>query len=140
MQIVLAIVSGLLILSVFLSLIKNDFWIYKILEYPWLQKLFLIVAVISFWFFYWPLENLGYQLVFGGLVFSMIYLLYKIWPYTRLAKKEMLRVRSNDPANELKIFAANVLEENQQYHSMLEQIKKADADLVFFVRNKPGLG
>ena len=133
MEIVLAIVSGLLIVSVFLSLIKNDFWIYKILEYPRLQKLFLIIAVLAFWFFYWPIEKLGFQILFGGLVLSMIYLIYKIWPYTRLAKKEMLKVKSTDANNELKIFAANVLQDNHQYSSMLEQIKSTEADLVFLL-------
>ena len=33
METLLAIVSALLILTVFLSLIRNDFWIFKILEY-----------------------------------------------------------------------------------------------------------
>jgi endonuclease/exonuclease/phosphatase (EEP) superfamily protein YafD len=71
----------------------------------------------------------------------MIYLLYKIWPYTRLAKKEMLRVKSTDANNELKIFAANVLQENEQYSSMLKQIKWADADLVFLLEtNKAWAG
>jgi endonuclease/exonuclease/phosphatase (EEP) superfamily protein YafD len=140
MEIVLAIVSGILILSVFLSLIKNDFWIFKILEYPRLQKLFLIIVVLTFWFFYLPIEKLFYQILFGGLVLSMIYLLYKIWPYTRLAKKEMIKVRSTDPDNELKIFAANVLQENEQYNSMLNQIKSADADMVFLLETNKAWG
>ena len=133
MEIVLAIVSTLLVLSVFLSLIKNDFWIFKILEYPRLQKLFLVVITVACWFFYWPLEKLFYKVLFGSLILSVVYLLYKIWPYTRLAKKEMIRVNSTDKKNELKIFSANVLQENQQYKSMLQQIKTADADLVFLL-------
>ena len=133
MEIVLAIASTLLILSVFLSLIKNDFWIFKILEYPRLQKLFLVIIATAFWFFYRHVENLFYQLLFGGLLLSLIYLIYKIWPYTRLAKKEMIRVRSTDKTNELKIFAANVLQENKQYDQMLNQVVSSDADLVFLL-------
>ena len=45
----------------------------------------------------------------------------------------MLRVKLTDPKNELKIFSANVLQENQQYGAMLQQIKSADADLVFLL-------
>lgn len=133
MEIVLAIVSTLLILAVFLSLIKNDFWIFKILEYPRLQKLYLVIVAVACWFLYWPIENRFYLLLFGALVASVVYLLYKIGPYTRLAKKEMIRVHSKDKNNELKIFSANVLQENKQYDSMLQQIRTADADLVFLL-------
>jgi hypothetical protein len=56
MEIFLAVFSLLLIISVFLSLIKLDFWIYKILEYPRLQKLALIIMVAGSWFFFWPIQ------------------------------------------------------------------------------------
>src|SRR5215203_1415484 len=133
MEIVLAIVSVLLIVCVFLSLIKNDFWIYKLLEYPRLQKLVVLLIVTACWLFFWPLEQTFYKAVFGASVLSIIYLVYKIWPYTTLAKKEMVRVKSTDQKNELKIFAANVLQENQQYDIMLQQIKSTDADMVFLL-------
>lgn len=133
MQILLAVVSVLLISTVFLSLVKSDFWLYKILEYPRLQKLVLIVAVSACWFFFWPIESLFYQLVLGALVLSVIYLSYKIWPYTVFSKEEMKKVKSTDPSNELKIFAANVLQENTQYSTMMQQIRSADPDIIFLL-------
>jgi len=133
MEILLAVLSILLIVSVFLSLIKKDFWIYKILEYPRLQKLVLIIVITACWLFFWPLQELFYQIILGGLFLSIIYLLYKIWPYTSLSKKEMLRVKSTDLKKELRIFSANVLQENQQYSVMLQQIKSADPDLIFLL-------
>lgn len=45
----------------------------------------------------------------------------------------MIRVKSTDKTNELKIFAANVLQENQQYETMVEQIKASDADIIFLL-------
>lgn len=133
MQIFLAVVSVLLILAVFLSLVKSDFWLYKIFEYPRLQKLALILIVTGCWFFYWPVKSLFYQLVLGALILSIVYLIYKIWPYTTLSKKEMKKVPSADPPNELKIFAANVLQENTQYDRMLQQIREGDPDIIFLL-------
>ena len=133
MEIFLAVVSILLIISVFLSLIKVDFWIYKILEYPRLQKLALIIIVTGCWFFFWPMQKLSYQIILGGLFLSIIYLVYKIWPYTILSKKEMRRVKSTEPENELKIFSANVFQDNQEYSTMLQQIKESDPDLIFLL-------
>ena len=133
METLLAAISVLLILTVFISLIRKDFWVYKVLEYPRLQKLVLISIVTASWFFFWPLENVVYQVILAGLVLSIIYLLYKIWPYTRLSKKEMIRVKSTDPDNEFKIFSANVLQDNTRYEIMLEHIKSTDPDVIFLL-------
>jgi endonuclease/exonuclease/phosphatase (EEP) superfamily protein YafD len=133
MEILLAVISVTLILTVFISLVRKDFWVYKVLEYPRLQKLVLLFIVTASWFFFWPLQKVLYQIILGGLVVSIIYLVYKIWPYTRLAKKEMIRVQSNDPENEFKIFSANVLQDNTQYDTMLKHIKSTDPDVIFLL-------
>lgn len=133
MEIILAVISILLILSVFLSLVRKDYWVFKILEYPRLQKLVLILFVTGSWFFFLPLQNILYQVLFGGLFFSFIFLLYKIWPYTTLSKKEMRRVKQSDPNNEFKIFSANVYQENKQYETLLRQIRSANPDLIFLL-------
>jgi endonuclease/exonuclease/phosphatase (EEP) superfamily protein YafD len=133
MEILLAVLSLLLILTVFLSLVKRDFWLYKILEYPRLQKLVLILAATACWAFFWPLKSLFYQVVVGGLLLSIVYLIYKIWPYTALSKKEMKKVKSTDPSNELKVFAANVLQDNKQYSRLLQQIRQCDPDIIFLL-------
>lgn len=133
MQIVIAVVSLLLIISVFLSLIKKDFWVFKIMEYPRLQKLVLVAAMIGAWFFFWPIEHLFHQIVFGGLLFSFVYLFYKVLPYTSLGKKEMMQVQKNGTDNEIKIFSANVFQDNKNYDALLKQIKSTDPDIIFLL-------
>lgn len=133
MEIFLAVTSILLILSVILSLVRFDFWVYKILEYPRLQKLFLMVVAAGCWLFFLPVQNVWYQIIVGLLLLSIFYLLYKIWPYTILSKKEMRRVKSTNPENEFRVFSANVLQENNQYETLLQQIKSTDPDLIFLL-------
>ena len=132
MEIVLVVISILLIIAVFLSFVKNDFWIFKILEYPRLQKLFLVTPVLILWVFYWPRE-IFFQTIFALLACSFVYLLYKIWPYTMLAKKEMKQVRSSNPAKEIKIYSANVLQKNRKYKQILQQIHACDPDIIFLL-------
>ena len=132
MEIIPAVLSIILITGVFLSLIRNDYWIYKIWEYPRLQKLTLVIIVIASWVIFWPPDNLFYRVVFWTLVASLFYLLYKIWPYTVFFKKEMLKAIP-DAENEIKIFAANVLQDNKEYQNMLDQVKESDPDLVYLV-------
>jgi endonuclease/exonuclease/phosphatase (EEP) superfamily protein YafD len=138
MLLLLAIVSILLLLSVVLSLVRNDFWVFRMLEYPRLQKLFIIVGVFGFWVIYWPENNRFYQVLAAGLLVSIIYLLYKIMPYTVLYKKEMKRLPQGDAPNEIKIFAANVYQDNKAYKNMLEQIKSCDPDLIFLLETDKG--
>jgi endonuclease/exonuclease/phosphatase (EEP) superfamily protein YafD len=133
MEIFLEVVSILLIVSVFLSLVKEDYWVFKILEYPRFQKLILIIMVAASWAFFWPLQKIFHQIIFGGLFVSIIFLLYKIWPYTPFSKKEMLRVKSADVKNEFKVFSANVYQDNKQYDRLLQQIKSTDPDLIFLL-------
>lgn len=133
MQIALAVISVLLIIAVFLSRVKNDFWVYKVLEYPRLQKLAIVVIIMACWAFFWPMDHTIYYVIFAGLGISIIYLLYKIWPYTTIAKKEMKRVREVSKDNELKIFTANVFQDNHQYDRMLQQIKDMNPDMVFLL-------
>lgn len=132
MEIILGILSFLMIVSVFLSLIKKDFWIYKIFEYPRLQKLAIVLIVLAGWLFFWPLEGFSLAL-FAGLVLSAIYLIYKIWPYTVFFKKEMLRTKTYKKDDTISIYSANVLQDNTQYSKLLQQIKDVDPDLVFLL-------
>ncbi len=133
MEIIPVVLSILLIIGVFLSLIKNDFWIYKILEYPRLQKLVMVILVLGCWLLFWPLEKLFHQVLFATLCLSLIYLVYKIGPYTIFYKKEVLRVKPAGKGNEIKIFAANVLQTNTEYQRLLLQIKNADPDIIYLL-------
>ena len=91
MEIVLAILSSLLIIAVCLSFVKNDYWVFKILEYPRLQKIVVVALLLMAWLWVWP-EELLYRIIFLLLAAAFVYLLAKIWPYTILAKKEIKQV------------------------------------------------
>ena len=138
MMILLAALSIFFILTVFGSLIRNDYWAFKILEYPRLQKLFLVFIVFGLWFYYWPIEQTFHKILIAGLGVCIIYLLYKILPYTSLSKKEMKTVASNNPDNEIKIFAANVLQDNKEYGRMLQQIRSCNPDLILLLETDEG--
>jgi len=73
------------------------------------------------------------MIILTGLLLSIVYLVYKIWPYTPFSKKEMMKVKANDPANEIRIFSANVFQDNRHYDTMLQQIRSADPDLVLLL-------
>jgi endonuclease/exonuclease/phosphatase (EEP) superfamily protein YafD len=79
------------------------------------------------------LENTFQKIILAALFLSFAYLLYKVWPYTTLSKMEMKRVKSTNVESELKVFSANVLQDNDAYDAMLHQIKTTDPDIVFLL-------
>jgi len=132
MEIVLSILSLLMILSVIISMIHKSYWVFRILEYPRLQKLVIITAIIVAWLFFGPFDNRFHSACFIGLCLCAAYLAYKISPYTFLNGKEIKRVKP-ESAETISIFAANVYQENRQYEKILSQVKETDPDIVFLL-------
>jgi endonuclease/exonuclease/phosphatase (EEP) superfamily protein YafD len=138
MTIVLALLTLVFVLMTFLPFVKNDYWTFRILEYPRVQKLIIGVVLLAAciithqsigdWF--WWLATL--------ITVCNVSLIVKIIPYTTISSKEMKRVRLSDTNNNIKIFTANVLQDNRQYHRMLEQIAHKDPDIVFLVETDGG--
>src|SRR5690606_24673352 len=106
---------------------------FKVLEYPRLQKMVLVVIVLAGWLYYWPQLQRFHQVLFYLLCAAAIYLAYKIWPYTAAAPKEMKTVKQADEGTSLRIFAANVYQHNQDYQRMLQQIYSTNPDIIFLL-------
>lgn len=132
METVLAIISILLLCTVFLSLVKHDYWIFKVLEYPRLQKLVLVALLLISWGIVRPTQPF-HLIVTASLGLAAIYLLYKIIPYTTIYGKEVKRSAETDPSSGVRIFSANVYQDNTRYEKMLEQIRDCDPDLIFLL-------
>lgn len=133
LTIVLALLVLIFILITVLPFVRSDFWTFRILEYPRLQKLALglsiLIAVVAtrtqtedyFWWLLLP------------AIACLVYLLIKIVPYTTFYPKEMKRVRNGDKDKQIKVFTGNVLQDNNEYGKLLKQIKEKDPDVIFLV-------
>jgi len=116
-----------------LPLVRSDFWTFRILEYPRLQKLVIgLVAIIILILFRQQLNNLFWWMT-GIVSACCIYLLIKIYPYTSVSPKEMAFLKNHNKNKELKIFTANVLQTNQNFQAMADQISAMDPDIIFLV-------
>lgn len=135
---ILAILTVFFILAVFIPLVHNDYWLFKVLEYPRLQKLVLVLLVLGGWFVYWPLDNTWQQVLFWTLCAAALYLIYKIGPYTTILPKEMKTVTSFKEDQTLRIFSANVYQYNRAYDRMLQQIRRMNPDVIFLLETDAG--
>lgn len=127
------IISWLLIIAVLLPFVKNDYWIFRILEYPRYQK-FLICAIVFISLLVSQFYNSSSGIITTVLLgMCVAYLVYKISPYTTLHKKEMKGIVGHDKGNQLRLYTANVYQDNNQYTKILRQISNCQPDIIFLL-------
>jgi endonuclease/exonuclease/phosphatase (EEP) superfamily protein YafD len=134
---ILSIWSILLVVAVFITLVRNDYWIFKVMEYPRLQKLVMVLLTLATWYFF-PPHSVFHWSVFVALSVAAVYLLYKIWPYTIFSFQEIKRTDAPQQDNGLSIFAANVYQDNRNYSALLSQVRSMNPDLVFLLETDQG--
>lgn len=132
------VLSWLMIIAVLLPFIRSNYWVFKIMEYPRYQK--FILCAILFVGLSWTNDYSDtfslITLILLGI--CMLYLAYKILPYTPLFKKEMENLQHGDPSNQIKLFTANVFQDNRDYNKLLSQVKMADPDVIFLLETDRG--
>jgi endonuclease/exonuclease/phosphatase (EEP) superfamily protein YafD len=135
---ILSIWSILLVFSAFLTLVRDDYWIFRILEYPRLQKLLLVLLTLGGWLFLDPFSNAYQTAVFLLLCLTALYIMYKVWPYTVFSPKEIHRIDAGKAKDSIRVFTANVYQDNRDYGRMLRQIRSMDPDIIFLVETDEG--
>ncbi len=130
---VLFYVSIFLILATLIPLIRHDFWLFRVFEYPRLQKLSLnAVTIIIILLFYFP-DNVKTKLVVVLLFMNLLYLIYLVLPFTIFGKKQIIKSRHPAGVNNITLLIANVYQENRRsadYHAL---IKKCNPDIILMV-------
>ena len=133
MVIFLICFTSLLLVATLIPLIKEEYWIFRIFEYPRLQKLVLTISCIVFWLFFLSEKNLFHLMMFGALVLNAFYLIYLIFPFTRLAKVQVLRIDHEIATNGISVMIANVYQDNDNYSGCLREVTKANPDVLLLV-------
>jgi endonuclease/exonuclease/phosphatase (EEP) superfamily protein YafD len=115
-----------------LPLIKSDYWFIRVFDYPRSQK-FWINAFILTAFLFLANYEMTHDLIFIGiLILNELYLLSLIWDYTPLASRQMKK-DPDDGLESIKIFIANVLQDNRKTDLCNSAIKQHDPDIVLLV-------
>jgi endonuclease/exonuclease/phosphatase (EEP) superfamily protein YafD len=126
--------SLFIILSTTIPLIRNDYWVFRVFEYPRLQKLILNALLLAtLLIFFFPVEVKEIALALA-LALNLIYLGVKVYPFTPLAPKQLVKSSgSNNAASSIKLLVANVFQDNQNSAAYHQLIKECNPDLVLMV-------
>ena len=122
-----------LILFTVLPMLKKDAWWVRIFDFPRLQiTVLLIVTVAAYSSLMWE-PTLPESIFLAVLAASMLYQGYMMFPYTRLAAKQVQQSRNARDGSTITLLFANVLQDNRNAGRLREIIDEADPDIILTV-------
>lgn len=132
MQDVLFYLSITVILFTLIPLIRHDFWVFRVFEYPRLQKLVLNLVLLGLNLVYLP-RDMFEKVVLVLLMLNLLYLIYQIFPFTIFGKKQIIAAKAPAADRNISLLIANVYQDNRESGSYLKLIKKCNPDVVLMV-------
>lgn len=129
-EVVITFLSFVMLIPTLASLSRFDQWWVRAFDFPRLQISILILIMLAVDFIFYSFEEPLHFIVVGLLAISFIYQALKIFPYTILAKKEVLSFKGNDPNAVISILVSNVLTPNQRYDKLLQRIEEEKPEIV----------
>lgn len=128
----LRITGSLLIIITAIPHIRSDYWTFRIFEFPRAQKLvlsgFFLLFYCCFIRYYATLDFI----LLGLLALNLIYLIYQIFPYLPIAKKQIASVDASS-APSIRLLISNIYQYNRSFHKLRDQIVLEKPDLILLV-------
>jgi endonuclease/exonuclease/phosphatase (EEP) superfamily protein YafD len=125
--------SLLIIISTLIPFIRHDFWIFRVFEYPRLQKLALNLVLVGVIFLFDFPKTTVDLIIIVVLLLNLFYLLYLIIPFTIFGKKQIIDAKNKETSATLKLFIGNVFQENRKANEYLTIISECKPDVVLLV-------
>ncbi|KQS26949.1 endonuclease/exonuclease/phosphatase family protein [Dyadobacter sp. Leaf189] len=129
----LEIAGAIIVLFSLIPLVRNDFWAFRVFEYPRLQKLFLNVLILILYLALFRISTPFQIGVVAVLLLNTGYLVYQVFPFTFLSKRTLLKADRNDPDNTVSIISSNVYQHNKNIAGCLKVLKKYNPDIILLL-------
>ena len=134
LNIILLIFSILAIVAVLMPLIRKDLWVYRIFDYPRLQKIVIIGFLLVVWIsLYRDSESWLELIIVGMLLLSFIFLSYQIMPFSPFGTKMIKKSKNEDGRETLDVLVSNVYQYNKNYEKLLSVISSRNPDVILLL-------
>lgn len=130
MKKILIIIAVICILSTAMPLIASKNWWIRIFDFPHLQLTivtFITFLILLFFIDYSKRIELSAIIL---LVISLIYQFVIIYPYTPIAKKQIVSTTIKNSDASIRVFSANVLQDNRDFDSFSKVFEEANPDIA----------
>ena len=133
MKILLIVFCSLLLFVTLLPFVKKEYWIFRVCDYPRLQKLVLSSTAVLLLAFYIPKQDFLLNILLVLMVLNSAYLLYLIIPFTKIARVQVLSAENEILEDGISLMTSNVLQDNKNYKGCLAEIERVNPDVVLLL-------
>jgi len=127
---ILQIFGLIAVLLTLMPFVAIDYWWIRMFDFPHLQLTFLTLVALLTYFIKFDFKNYRDYILMVILLACFIFQALKIYPYTGLSQYEVLK--SSSSKKTLKIYTANVLQDNEVTEKLIKEIESMDADVMVF--------
>ncbi len=120
------------------SATKFDEWWIRGFDFPRVQISVLILLNIVLALFAYSFDHTWHFIMIGGLCMSLIYQFWFIFPYTVLAKKQVIKYTGDANKNKISILVSNVLMTNRKYQKLIDLIELRNPDVFLTLETDKG--
>ena len=124
------VTTVLIVIATLLPMSKNPHWIVRGMDFPRLQIAFLATGILVFDFFALDLTSKISWFIILAALLCLVWQLVWVLPYTRLWRHEVLSSKVNDPARQLSILTANVLQTNKNSEALIDRVNELKPDVL----------
>ncbi|HSP10992.1 MAG TPA: endonuclease/exonuclease/phosphatase family protein [Salegentibacter sp.] len=128
-EIIILFFTVLMLLPSLASATRFDQWWIRGFDFPRIQICFLVGIVLLASVLYYDFSETWHFLAVAALIISLGYQFKQIYPYTYLAKKQVLKYEGNDTDCLISILVSNVLTENRSYQKFIDLVKDKNPDI-----------
>lgn len=130
LKICLLVLSAFFVFGTAASFSKSAYWWVRIFDFPRLQIAVLLLLLLTLFAVSFGLTEPWHWGFASVLTASFVAQCVMIFPYTRLAKKQVARWAGREKTNVCSFIASNVLTPNRHSEKLLELVKKMKPDLL----------
>jgi len=134
MKLISMLLAACLVAATLLPLLRYDAWWIRVFEFPRVQIAMLGLVITIVYAMTWGIRSGSFPAaVLAVCILCLLYQGYRIFPYTPLARAQVVAVSSGDPERRLSLLIWNVLMENRVVEPFLAQVRATDPDVILVV-------
>ena len=122
--------GSFIILATLIPFIRNDYWAFRVFEYPRAQKWGITALILAAFVLLTDFQT-NYQWIFlAALIANLAYLTYQIFPFLPIASFQMKPANAETDGKGFSLMISNVLQHNTDYQRLLSLIESRDPDII----------
>ena len=133
MNLVLIAIGSVLIVVTLLSRVRSTLWWVRAVDFPRSQVAVLLGLILPAHVVTMDTQSLFDAGFAVALALCLVYQSARVFPYTRLAPRQVLDATGGDTSRSIRLLVSNVLMENRRADAFVELVRDRDPDVVLAV-------